>query len=142
MRIVHLKSGDEERLIEAARLFNDEQMRRERAAYLLDSRTFVMVVAYDEDGIATGRIYGHILERLSQDDLFIYEVDVVEEHRRKGIGRAMLACLKAICVERGLGEMFVLTDVDNEAGNALYRKAGGVLENSPANMYVTFTART
>jgi hypothetical protein len=35
--------------------------------------------------------------------------------------------------------MWVLTDPANEAGNRLYRSGGGVLENSPANMYVFHT---
>jgi hypothetical protein len=41
-----------------------------------------------------------------------------------------------LSAERGYREMWVLTDLDNEAGNALYKSAGGQLENSPANMYV------
>ena len=32
--------------------------------------------------------------------------------------------------------MWVLTDLDNDAGNAVYKSAGGELENSPTNMYV------
>jgi hypothetical protein len=35
----------------------------------------------------------------------------------------------------------VLTELDNEAGNAVYKAAGGVLENSPANMYVFAIAK-
>jgi ribosomal protein S18 acetylase RimI-like enzyme len=48
----------------------------------------------------------------------------------------MLDFLAKLCRERGYGEMWVLTEPDNAAGNALYQAAGGKLENSPANMYV------
>jgi hypothetical protein len=38
--------------------------------------------------------------------------------------------------------MWVLTEPDNVAGNALYKSAGGKLENSPTNMYVFTLARS
>jgi ribosomal protein S18 acetylase RimI-like enzyme len=139
MRARRLKSGDESSLIEAALVFNDIRMPRERATLLLSDPTFVMVVAQADDGGLMGRIYGHILNRLDQSDLFLYEVDVAESARRKGAGRAMVDFLKAFCSERGFGEMFVPTECSNAEGNGLYRATGGITEGSPANIYVWFT---
>jgi hypothetical protein len=51
----------------------------------------------------------------------------------------MLDYLRTMAVQRGWHEMWVLTDLDNQAGNGLYKSAGGILENSPANMYVFYT---
>jgi hypothetical protein len=51
----------------------------------------------------------------------------------------MMERLKTLCRERNYGEMFVLTECDNEGGNALYTKSGSVLEGSPANVHVFFT---
>lgn len=141
MRVRLLESGDDAALIAAAREFNDIVMPRERAAKLLSDPTFVMVVAESERGQLLGRIYGHILNRLDQSDLFLYEVDVAESQRRKGAGHAMVDFLKTFCSERGFGEMFVPTECSNIEGNSLYRAAGGITEGSPANIYVWFTSK-
>ena len=141
MKVKLLRRGDERLLVRAVSLFNDEEISEQAAHALLNDATFVMVVALDDAGEIMGRIYGHILRRPTQSDLFLYEVDVDETHQRKGAGRAMLEYLKGFCAERGLAEMFVMTELDNVAGNGLYRSAGGTIENSPANTYVYYTVK-
>ncbi len=141
MRVRLLIAGDERTLMAAARDFNDIEISREKATALLDDPTFVMVVAESSHGELLGRIYGHVLNRLDQSDLFLYEVDVAESARRKGAGRAMVDYLKAFCSERGFGEMFVPTECSNVEGNGLYRATGGITEGSPANIYVWFTSK-
>ncbi|MEI9993568.1 MAG: GNAT family N-acetyltransferase [Rhizomicrobium sp.] len=136
MRVIELKPGDEALLQRAEDLFYPGAAALQRAAALLREPTFVMVAALDEDGDVMGRIYGHILHRFEATDFLLYEVDVAEAHQRKGVGRAMVEHLKRLAIARGWREMWVLTELDNEAGNALYRSAGGSLEGSPANMYV------
>ena len=136
MRIVLLKPGDEELLRRAEAVFNPKATSSERAAMLLREPSYVMVVALDNGDAVLGRVYGNVLHRFEATDLLLYEVDVAEEHQRKGVGRAMLDFLAKLCADRGYSEMWVLTEPDNAAGNALYKAAGGDLENSPANMYV------
>ncbi len=123
-------------LQQAENLFWPGATTRERAAALLREPTYVMVVALDDNGDVMGRIYGHVLHRFEATDLLMYEVDVAEQHQRRGAGRAMIDFLKALCAERGWREMWVLTEQGNQAGNALYSSADGELEGSPANMYV------
>jgi len=139
MKTMLLRPGDEALFKRAEDEFYPGVVTPERAAILLREPTFVMVVALDGDGDVMGRIYGHVLYRFEGTDFLLYEVDVVDRHQRKGAGRAIIEHLKALAAERGWNEMWVLTDLDNEAGNALYNSAGGVLENSPANMYVFST---
>jgi len=103
---------------------------------LLREPSYVMIVALSDADQVMGRIYGNVLHRYAATDLLLYEVDVAQEHQRKGVGRAMIEYLRELSAKRGYSEMWVLTDVDNDAGNGVYRAAGGVLENSPANMYV------
>lgn len=141
MRVRLLIEGDERTLMAAARDFNDIEMSREKATLLLADPTFVMVVAESSHGELLGRIYGHVLNRLDQSDLFLYEVDVAESARRKGAGRAMVDYLKAFSSERGFGEMFVPTECSNVEGNGLYKATGGIAEGSPANIYVWFTSK-
>jgi len=136
VKIVLLKPGDEDLLRRAEAIFNPKAISHERAAMLLSEPSYVMVVALDDGDAVMGRIYANVLYRFEATDLLLYEVDVAEEHQRKGAGRAMIDFLSKLSAERGYREMWVLTELDNEAGNALYKSAGGDLENSPANMYV------
>ena len=136
MKIVLLKPGDEDLLRRAEAIFNPKAISHERAAMLLSEPSYVMVVALDDGDAVMGRIYANVLYRFEATDLLLYEVDVAEQHQRKGAGRAMIDFLSKLSAERGYREMWVLTELDNEAGNALYKSAGGHLENSPTYMYV------
>lgn len=138
MRVVLLRPGDEQLLRDAEAVFYpDTPPSLERAAMLLRLPEFIMVVALDDNGRVMGRIYGHVLHRWEASELLLYEVDTAETDLRKGVGRAMIEFLKELARLRGWRSLWVLTaHGDNEAANRLYRSAGGVLENSPANMYV------
>lgn len=139
MNVRLLHTGDDVLHIEAIRLLNDgEVIPEERSKTLLADPSYLFIVAFDDSGAVLGRIYGHILPRFSQTDLLLYEVDVVEEHQRKGVGCALLDFVKALIVERGYGEAWVLTEHDNLPAQRLYTSAGGVLEGSPAMMYVFY----
>src|SRR5581483_12161830 len=108
-------------------LFN-EAPSRERAAMLLREPTFVMAVALSDDGEVMSRIYGHVLHRHDTTDLLLYEVDTAEAHKRKGAASAIVAFLKQLATERGYGEIWVPTEVENDEGNGFYRGIGGMLE--------------
>ena len=84
------------------------------------------VVAYDgEDRV--GCVFVHELPRLTRGRAMylVYDVDVAESHRRRGIASAMLERLAELAREQGIAEGFVLTESDNDAANGLYAKAGG-----------------
>jgi ribosomal protein S18 acetylase RimI-like enzyme len=97
-------------------------------ALLADPRT-LMLVAFDGER-PVGFVLAHELPRRHGDrsKLFVYEVDVAETHRQRGIGSALLARLAELARERGIRVAFVLSDEDNIAANALYRSAGGTPE--------------
>jgi ribosomal protein S18 acetylase RimI-like enzyme len=135
VKTVLLEPGDEDLLIEATRLLNDVELAPEKAAVLLRDETYVVVVALDAGKVA-GRAYGNVLHRHAGSDLLLYEIDTLPQHQRKGAALAMLECLKQLVREKDYGEMWVLTEGDNVAARALYRKAGGGEEGSPAFMYV------
>ena len=112
----------------------DEEVLEELATYdgpgdpeglLRDPRTLMLVAFEGESPI--GFVLAHELPRRHGDraKLFVYEVDVAESHRRRGIAKALLARLAELARERGVRAGFVLTDDDNVAANALYRTAGG-----------------
>jgi ribosomal protein S18 acetylase RimI-like enzyme len=112
----------------------DEAVVRELATYdapgdpvaLLADRRTLMLVAFDGEQ-PVGFVLAHELPRRHGEraKLFLYEVDVSESHRRRGIASALLARLAELARERGIRVGFVLTDPGNGPANALYRGAGG-----------------
>ena len=112
----------------------DEEVVRELATHegpgdpetlLADPRT-LMLVAFD-GGLPVGFLLAHELPRRhgARAKLFVYELDVAETHRRRGIASALLDRLAGLARKRGIRAGFVLTDEDNAAANALYRSAHG-----------------
>jgi aminoglycoside 3-N-acetyltransferase I len=97
-------------------------------ALLADPRT-LLLVAFDSER-PVGFVLAHVLPRRHGDpaELFVYEVEVAESHRRRGIASALLARLGDLARERGIRSGFVLTEPDNGPANALYRDAGGATE--------------
>lgn len=70
-------------------------------------------------GIASSRVemkpYGR--ERW----LYVDEVDVCADQRRKGAGKAIMSRLLEIAAEAGCEELWLGTEPDNRSANALYR---------------------
>lgn len=108
------------------------------AAYLERSDT-VFVACHHVDGasctlfgIASGRLeikpYGR--ERW----LYIDEVDVCADRRRNGAGRAIMETLFEVAREAGCVEVWLGTETDNDAANALY----GSLAPSERETFVGF----
>jgi ribosomal protein S18 acetylase RimI-like enzyme len=94
-------------------------------ALLADPRT-LMLVAFDAKR-PVGLVLAHELPRRHgvRAKLFVYEVDVAESHRRRGIASALLDRIAELARERGIPAGFVLTEPGNGPANALYRSAGG-----------------
>jgi ribosomal protein S18 acetylase RimI-like enzyme len=72
-------------------------------------------------------LLAHELDRRHGDErkMFLYEIDVRKDRRRRGIGRALMAELRELCVERGHGQAWVLTDDENTGAVAFYAACGG-----------------
>jgi L-2,4-diaminobutyric acid acetyltransferase len=96
-----------------------------RTALLQDPRT-IFVVAFD-DGTPAGFVLAYELPRRHGFNvtLIVYEVEVDEAYRRRGIARRLLQELEQVARRRGIEEAFVLTERDNLAANRLYESAGG-----------------
>lgn len=100
---------------------------RERHDLLADPRVYFLV-AFDDDR-PVGLVLAHELLRRHGDrsTLFVYEVEVDGEHRRRGIATALLGRLAELARGCGIREAFVLTEVGNEPANALYCSLGGTV---------------
>jgi ribosomal protein S18 acetylase RimI-like enzyme len=61
----------------------------------------------------------------------LYEIEVLPEFRRQGIGRALLDAFLDIARQEDGASMYLFTAQDNGAAQALYRAAGGVPADHP-----------
>ena len=125
IRIQELGSGD-------IGLFNsvragtfDNPIIPEQARAFLDSDLHKIVVAVSLEqviGIATGVI---LLHPDKNPALFVNEVSVHEDFRRRGIARRLSRALIRPAQDRGIKGVWLATEHDNIAARALYRDIGG-----------------
>lgn len=70
----------------------------EHLAQFLSRPDNVLIVA-TADGAPVGFLLAYLLDRANRDQqmMFLYEIDVAESHRRRGIGTQMITQLTTIC---------------------------------------------
>jgi ribosomal protein S18 acetylase RimI-like enzyme len=130
-----MRPGAEDRVLEAAHLFDHHVHESAVRAFLADDR-HQLLVAY-VDGKPAGFVSA--VDLLHPDKLkpetFLYELGVDPEFRRMGVATELVSELIRLCRERGSGEMFVLADEANDAALATYRRAGGRREPDQVMYY-------
>jgi ribosomal protein S18 acetylase RimI-like enzyme len=124
VRIVRLEAGDEATVTGAPELF-DAPPSAAWTARFLQSEGHHLLMAVDEDGTAVGFVTG--VETTHPDkgtEMFLYELSVHADHRRRGIGKALVEALATLATDRGCYGMWVGTEPDNAAALATYLAAG------------------
>lgn len=92
---------------------------------LLSSSAFVAIAAFKEANVVGG-IAAYVLPKFEQvrTELYIYDLAVEEENRRRGVATGMIEELKKVAVARGIYVIYVQADYGDEAAIALYTKLG------------------
>jgi aminoglycoside 3-N-acetyltransferase I len=92
---------------------------------LLSTDNFIAVAAL-EDGAVLGGLAAYELPKFEQarSEIYIYDLAVSANHRRKGVATALINALRAIATARGAYVIFVQTDPWDEPAVALYSKFG------------------
>jgi len=127
MDIRRLVEGDEDRVVAASHLFDNSADSDATRRFLADGRHHIFV-AYEGEhpvGFVTGVEVTHPDKGT---EMFLYELAVQEEYRRRGIGRELVESLKVLAQERGCYGMWVLTDAENIAARSTYERSGGIAE--------------
>ncbi len=92
---------------------------------LLAKDSLIAVVARDEDAVVGG-LAAYVLEKFEQEraEIYIYDLAVLETHRRQGIATALIRTLQQIAANRGAWVIYVQADRDDAPAIALYEKLG------------------
>jgi ribosomal protein S18 acetylase RimI-like enzyme len=125
---------------EAAALFDGAPDDAATRRFLTEPGHHLLMACVDERpvGMVTG------VETTHPDkgtEMFLYELSVHEDHRGKGIGKALVTALAHLARERGCYGMWVGTDDDNEAALATYESTGGVRDEA-ATRVLTWDLRS
>src|SRR3954447_20107041 len=123
MRILRLNLADAPLVSAGAELFDAPPVPAWTMRFLTrPGHHLLMALEHDRPvGFVTG------VETVHPDkgtEMFLYELAVHEDHRRRGIGRALVEALARLARERGCHGMWVGTEPDNAAAIATYHAAG------------------
>ena len=111
----------------AAALFDHPPRRAETRRFLASDDRHLLMAFVGEAPI--GFVSGYELVHPDKAvEMFLYELSVAEGERRRGVGRALVEALADVARERGCRGMWVLTDEDNDAATATYRRAGASID--------------
>lgn len=92
---------------------------------LLGGAHFIALAALQE-GVVIGGLAAYELPKFEQarSEIYIYDLAVAAQHRRKGVATALIRALQDIAAERGAYVIFVQADPPDAPAVALYSKLG------------------
>ena len=93
---------------------------------LLASPQFVAIAARDPNGAVVGALAGYVLEKFEQDrrEIYIYDLAVLEPHRRRGVATQLISTLQGIARDIRAYVIFVQADYGDDPAIRLYEKLG------------------
>jgi len=108
--------GDDERVMAAGDLF-DDQPRKEAVTRFLADPGHHLLIAYYQDA-PVGFVSGvEVTHPDKGTEMFLYELGVDSGHRHHGIGTALVEKLAELAKSKGCYGMWVLVDDENAAGD-------------------------
>jgi aminoglycoside 3-N-acetyltransferase I len=92
---------------------------------LLAKEHVIALVAIEAD-LVVGGLVAYELDKFEQarSEIYIYDLAVAEEHRRRGIATALIEQLRRIATARGAWVIYVQADYVDPPAIALYEKLG------------------
>ena len=92
---------------------------------VLGREQLLALIAADEDEIVGGLV-AYVLDKLEQErsEIYIYDLAVREDHRRRGIATTLIAELQAIAAAIGAWVIYVQADYGDDPAIALYEGLG------------------
>ncbi len=92
---------------------------------LLQKDDFHIIVAMAGHALIGG-LTAYELEMYKEEikEMFLYEIAVEPEQRKRGVAKALIGHLKDISIAKGIKEMYVGTSTDNHVAMKLYHSTG------------------
>lgn len=92
---------------------------------LLGSDLFIALAAFEDDAVIGG-LAAYELRKFERErsEVYIYDLAVAAEHRRRGIATGLIEHLRTIAAARGAYVIFVQSDLADAAAIELYTKLG------------------
>ncbi len=86
----------------------------------------LIALAALKDRMVVGGLVAYELQKFERErsEIYIYDLAVVEAHRRRGMATALIEELKTLAVERNAYVIFVQADLADAPAIALYAKLG------------------
>ncbi len=137
MVIVRILSASEHSILDivAPDVFDDEPKPVLSREFLSDPRHH-LAVAIAENGSVVGMASGvHYVHPDKEPQMFINEVGVSAAYEGQGLGRRLLTALLGRASELGCTEAWTATEPDNARAQALYRKVGGIKDDTAFVMF-------
>lgn len=123
MEIRRLQPGDETIVMSGSDLFDNPPTGEWTQRFLAATNHHLLVALHHDRPV--GFVSG--VETVHPDkgaEMFLYELGVHPDHRRRGVGKALVRELSDLARQRGCYGMFVLTGPDDPVAVATYRSAG------------------
>lgn len=97
----------------------------EYLAALLGKPHFIAIAAFSGERVFGG-LAAYVLEKFEQErsEIYIYDLAVLEEHRRRGVATGVIGELKRIAAALGAYVIFVQADLEDGPAIALYESLG------------------
>jgi len=95
-------------------------------ALLTDGRFWVIAALAGDDVVGGTTAHTIPMTHRAGSGLFVYDIAVRADHRRRGVGRALMRELQAQAATLSINELFVLADNDDAHALDFYRALGGV----------------
>lgn len=92
---------------------------------LLTKEDFVAIVATEKDAVVGG-LAAYVLHKFEQDrrEIYIYDLAVLNEHRRKGIATQLITELKKVAQKINAYVIYVQADLGDKPAIKLYESLG------------------
>ena len=130
LKVKRLESRDTPLAAQVVKTFAAKDVSLEYMKRFLSNPANYLIVAEAEGNLA-GFLLAYALERMKEDShkMFIYEIEVVEGFRRKGVGTALINSVLGIVRREKMMSAFVFTNHSNKGAVEFYKSTGAEIEN-------------
>lgn len=106
--------------------------------HLLAAPNFITIVAKTGDDVVGG-LTAYVLDQYytKKPLVYIYDLAVLREFQRQGIGKKLISYINAFCKEKGAEEVFVQADKVDDYALDFYRSTNATNEEEVVHFYYT-----